>query len=211
LTLILGARCIDGVVLVGDSKITDVMGTLLRYESKYVGVLRNVIFGYAGGVHMFNVFERYVVGDVVMLRDSEERYTTENLLKKISDSMHNLLEARSNQYFDLRIMVGRQYPNDGNSDLHIVDSQKRVEPVSSWKAIGKGESIARSIVETRWDENMTMREFAKTSCAVVKHIETKNLENSVGGTPWVRYQEDGADIDVEPGDEEYKKLRESEI
>jgi hypothetical protein len=77
LTLILGARCIYGVVIVGDSKITNVMGTLLRYEPKYAGALRNVLFGYSGAVHMFKVFERYVVGDVVILRDSKDKYTRE--------------------------------------------------------------------------------------------------------------------------------------
>ena len=88
LTLILGARCIDCVVIVGDSKITDVMGTLLRYELKYAG----------------------------------------------------------------------------NSDLHIVDSCGNIDQVSSWLAIGNGESIAKPIVQTRWKENMTMREFANISC-----------------------------------------------
>ncbi|HMH10325.1 MAG TPA: hypothetical protein VK553_06415 [Candidatus Nitrosopolaris rasttigaisensis] len=180
------------------------MGTLLHYEPKYAGALRNVLFGYSGVVHMFKFFERYVVGDVVILRDSDDKYTPENLLEKISDAMHVLLKARSNQYFDLRLMIGRQFPNDGNSDLHIVDSCGNIDPVRSWEAIGKGESIARPIVETRWNENMTMREFAKTSCDVMKHIEDRNLENSVGGKPWVKYQEDGADIDVEPSDEEYK-------
>jgi 20S proteasome alpha/beta subunit len=82
LTLILGARCIDGVVIVGDSKITDVMGTLLRYEPKYAGALRNVLFGYSGVVHMFKVFERYVVGDVAILLDSKDKYTPENLLRR---------------------------------------------------------------------------------------------------------------------------------
>jgi 20S proteasome alpha/beta subunit len=206
LTLILGARCIDGVVIVGDSKITDVMGTLLRYEPKYAGALRNVLFGYSGVVHMFQVFERYVVGDVVILRDSKDKYTPENLLEKISDAMHVLFEARSNQYFDLRVMVGRQFPKDGNSDLHIVDSCGNIDQVRSWSAIGNGESIAKPIVQTRWKENMTMREFANISCRVIKGIEKRNLENSVGGNPWVRYQEDGADLDIEPNDEEYKKL-----
>jgi 20S proteasome alpha/beta subunit len=55
LTLIVGAPCTDGIVTVGDSKITDTMGTLLRYEAKLAGVLRNVIFGYAGRVDMYKV------------------------------------------------------------------------------------------------------------------------------------------------------------
>lgn len=211
MTLILGARCIDGVVMIGDSKITDVMGTLLPYRAKYAGALRNVIIGYSGVVHMFKVFERYLVGDAVIIRDSDDKYTSENLLEKVSEAMRVLLEARSNQSFDLRVMVGRQFPKGGNSDLSIIESCGKIIPVSNWDAIGKGESVAKPIIETRWDKNMTMKEFAKTSCCVIKHIETRNLEKSVGGNPWVRYQEDGADIDIEPGEEEYKKLTESGI
>jgi 20S proteasome alpha/beta subunit len=82
LTLIVGAICTDGVVIVGDTKLTDTMGTLLRYEPKLAGVLRNVIFGYAGAVVLYKVFERYLAGDVIILRDSPEKYTSHNLLKK---------------------------------------------------------------------------------------------------------------------------------
>jgi 20S proteasome alpha/beta subunit len=103
-------------------------------------------------------------------------------------------------------MVGRQFPKDGNSDLYIVDSRGNIDPVRSWEAIGKGLSIAKPIVQMKWKVNMTMREFAEISFSVIKDIEKRNLENSVGGNPWVRYQEDGADIDIEPNDEEYKKL-----
>jgi 20S proteasome alpha/beta subunit len=85
-------------------------------------------------------------------------------------------------------MVGRQFPKDGNSDLHIVDSCGNIDQVSSWSAIGNGESIAKPIVQTRWKENMTMREFANISCRVIKDIERRNLENSVGGKLWVRYK-----------------------
>ena len=53
---------------------------------------------------------------------------------------------------------------------------------------------------------MTMREFAQTSCDVIKHIEERNLENSVGVTLGLDIKKSGADIGVEPSDEEYKKL-----
>ena len=53
MTLILGACCEDGVVMVGDSKITAEMGTLIKYEPKVAAEFRNIIFGYAGAVDMF--------------------------------------------------------------------------------------------------------------------------------------------------------------
>lgn len=45
MTLDLGARCVDGVVIVADKKITDLTTRLLvKYDEKVYGVLRNVTF-----------------------------------------------------------------------------------------------------------------------------------------------------------------------
>ena len=50
----LGANCVDGVVIVADRKITDLITkSLVGYDEKIYGVLRNVIFAYEGAVDMF--------------------------------------------------------------------------------------------------------------------------------------------------------------
>ena len=193
----------------GDTKLSDTMGTLLRYEPKLAGVFRNVIFGYAGAVHMYNLFERYIAGDVIVLRDSPDKYTSDNLMKKIADAMHVLLEARSRQFFELRVMVGRQFPKNGKSDLHLVDSKGRIEPINSWKAIGKGESDANPIIERKWKENMSMKEFGEMGYCVIKYIEKEKPDGSVGGEPIIRYQKNGADLDTIPSSEEIKEFQES--
>jgi len=209
LTLILGARCTDGVVIVGDTKITSTIGTVLRYEPKLAGVLRNVIFGYAGSVIMYKVFERYIIGDLMILRDSSDKYTADNLVNKIAEAMCVIKEARSNQYFDLRVMIGRQFPRDGKSDLHVVNSQGRINHISNWKAIGKGESSANPIVERRWTEDTSMKEFALLSYCIIRCAEQERPEESVGGEPKIRYQKDGADLDTEPSEDEIKEFQES--
>jgi 20S proteasome alpha/beta subunit len=209
LTLILGARCTDGVVIVGDTKITSTMGTVLRYEPKLAGVLRNVIFGYAGSVIMYKVFERYIIGDLMILRDSSDKYTDDNLVNKIADAMCVIKEARSNQYFDLRVMIGRQFPNDGESDLHVVSSEGRIDRIFSWKAIGKGELSANPIMERKWKEGMNMKEFALLSYCIIRCAEQERPEESVGGEPKIRYQKDGADLDTEPSNDEIKEFQKS--
>jgi 20S proteasome alpha/beta subunit len=209
LTLILGARCTDGVVIVGDTKITSTMGTVLRYEPKLAGVLRNVIFGYAGSVIMYKVFERYIIGDLMILRDSSDKYTDDNLVNKIADAMCVIKEARSNQYFDLRVMIGRQFPNDGESDLHVVSSEGRIDRIFSWKAIGKGELSANPIMERKWKEGMNMKEFALLSYCIIRCAEQERPEESVGGEPKVRYQKDGADLDTEPSNDGIKEFQKS--
>jgi 20S proteasome alpha/beta subunit len=63
MTLVLGASCVDGVVIVADRKITDLITkNLVGYDEKIYGVLRNVIFAYEGAVDKFQVFLRYVAG-----------------------------------------------------------------------------------------------------------------------------------------------------
>jgi 20S proteasome alpha/beta subunit len=207
LTLIVGATCTDGTVIVGDTKLTDTMGTLLRYEPKLAGVLRNVIFGYAGAVDMYKIFERYIAGDVIILRDSPDKYTSDNLVKKTADAMHVLLVARSRQFFELRVMVGRQFPNNGKSDLHLVDSKGRIEPIKSWKAIGDGQLDANPIIERKWKENMSMKEFGQLGYCIIKYIEKQKPEGSVGGEPSIKYQKDAADLDTIPSIEEIKEFQ----
>ena len=181
---------------------------LLRYELKLAGVLRNVIFGYAGIVDMYKVFERYIAGDVVILRDSADKYTSVNLIEKISAAMLVLFEARSRQFYKLRIMVGRQFPNNGKSDLHVVDSLGRIETINSWKAIGDEEPWANSIIESKWKEDMTMKEFGQLGNCMIKYLEKEKPEGSVGGEPLIKYQINGADLDTMPSTKEINEFRE---
>jgi 20S proteasome alpha/beta subunit len=53
MTLVLGGRCRDGVVIVTDMKISSLASgshVFLKYETKISGVFLNIIFGYAGDV-----------------------------------------------------------------------------------------------------------------------------------------------------------------
>ena len=69
MTLILGAHCTDGVVISGDRKIVDLATrNIIGYSTKLFGALRNVN-NIPGSEDMFHVFLRYIVGDLVILRD----------------------------------------------------------------------------------------------------------------------------------------------
>lgn len=214
MTLDLGARCVDGVVIVADKKITDLTTRLLvKYDEKMYGVLRNVIFAYEGAEDMFKVFLRYVVGDVVMLRDDREKFTSDNLLQKLSDVMtilRNIRDPRSKDFL-LSIMVARQFPRGVMSDLNIVRSNGKCEFVSEWRAIGSGEIIAKKYIERKWNTNMKMLQFAELGYSVIKFIENENLDDTVGvdvGEPSIRYLSDDKDFDTSSNDEEYSRFEE---
>ncbi|HEU4446001.1 MAG TPA: hypothetical protein VFR94_15125 [Nitrososphaeraceae archaeon] len=59
MTLVLASRCVDGAVVIADTRITD-LKTLepLRDDMKLKGVIRNVIFGYTGSVDSYQIFEK---------------------------------------------------------------------------------------------------------------------------------------------------------
>jgi 20S proteasome alpha/beta subunit len=92
MTLALAAVCTDGVVILEDKALTR-MDTfeLLGHDEKLRGVIRNVIFGYAGSENMYDIFIKYVVGELVMLRDDQEQqYTPVNMLSKFCSIINRL-------------------------------------------------------------------------------------------------------------------------
>jgi|ERR671918_1724248 20S proteasome alpha/beta subunit len=213
MTLIIAARCTDGVVIAGDRKIVDLATRdPIGYIPKLFGALRNVIFGYAGSEDMFHVFLRYIVGDLVILRDDPQRYTNNNLVEKLSIAMHMLKKIRNRQDFALEIMIARQFPNNGRSDLFVLNSHGIYDPVTEWSMIGKGELIARSLVRNNWKTNMEMKEFAELSYCIIKYIEEKKLDDSVGtglDKSSISYLEDTDDFDTEPSDMEFKEFKQA--
>jgi hypothetical protein len=106
------------------------------------------------------------------------------------------------------IGVEQLLPSDGKSDLHLVNSQGRIDQIFSWKTIGKGESFADPIAEHKWNEDMNMKDFARLSYCIIIHIEQEKPEESVGGEPKIKYQKDDADLDTEPSEKEIKEFQE---
>lgn len=87
MTLVLGGRCNDGVVIVTDMKIISRASgspVFLRYETKISGVFSNIIFGYAGDVDTYDVYLNYAIGDSVRKRDDRnDAYTNDNFIQRL--------------------------------------------------------------------------------------------------------------------------------
>ena len=218
MTLVLGARCNDGVVIVTDLKLTSrASGEIkfLRFEPKISGVFINVIFGYAGDVDAHDVFVNYSIGDSVRKRDDpNDVYTTNNFIQKLCDNMSKLgsILARNNKTLFLRLMVGRQLPNTGKSDLHIVDSNGKCDLVTSWTTIGDAEAYAKKLIGNRWQSDITMSKFAEISYNIIRYIEEKKISESVGlggNKPATKYLKDGERLDTDLTDEEWKQFEAS--
>jgi 20S proteasome alpha/beta subunit len=206
MTLVLASQCIDGVIIVADRKIT-ALGTLrfLRYDEKLKGVIRNVIFGYAGSEGGYQIFVRYVVGDLVILRDDLEHYTYQNMIQKLCKIMDLIREFRRNPFL-LDVVVARQFPMNGPSDLFLVRMDGNHQQISKWKAVGEGDPIASKIVRKFWNREMKMKDFAELGFCIIKYVEEEGLEPSVGvgdKRPSIKYLKDGGEIDTEPEPNEF--------
>lgn len=207
MTLALGAVCSEGVVIVEDKALTRMDNfELLKYDEKLRGVIRNVIFGYEGNETMHDIFVKYVVGDLVMLRDDQkDMYTRTNILLKFCKVMDKLRNINGN--IRLKILVARQFPQAGKSDLNVISEKGESTIIESWKTIGDGGVVSDPLIRGYWiDKRMEMSDFAKLSHCIIKFIEKEELAVGVGvgsGNPSIRYMKHGGDTDNAPSPEEF--------
>lgn len=192
MTLIIGGKCSNGVAIIADTKITGTEGTFLGHEQKLHGELTNVLFGCAGSLDMIDLFRMCAVGQVVMLRDSPEKYTDINLHDKIKEIMYLFTRIRNGEFFQLTIMIARLIDRPSKPDLHVIDSLGRIDSdfTLSYKAIGSGTRKADPILQGEWNESMSMKEFVKLSYCIIKYIEDVEPQGSVGvgsGKPHIKY------------------------
>jgi 20S proteasome alpha/beta subunit len=97
--VVFGAVCLDGIVLIADRKLTNTIGGKDDAGIKIHGDLEHILMGYTGAVKMFDIFRKYVVGDVIITRADEERYKYDNVL----DTMSTLVK-------ELNLLINKSAP-----------------------------------------------------------------------------------------------------
>jgi hypothetical protein len=110
LTLVVGAVCADGIVLMTDAKLTNILGVSIKpeYGRKLFGDLAHLPMGYTGSKEAFDFFRKYIVGDVVLNRNTSECYTMDNTILKIARVVgvinRRLGNSRIRDEFELNIV-----------------------------------------------------------------------------------------------------------
>jgi 20S proteasome alpha/beta subunit len=61
LTMITGAKCTDGIVLVADRKFTDYSSGSPQFCQKIFGDIEHILIGYTGWERTFDIFRKYMV------------------------------------------------------------------------------------------------------------------------------------------------------
>jgi len=58
LTVVIGAKCSDGIAMIADKKLTDLSGGDPQFRNKIRGDLGHILMGYTGSEGMFDIFRK---------------------------------------------------------------------------------------------------------------------------------------------------------
>lgn len=179
LTVVIGAKCLDGIVLIADRKLTRKNGEP-KYREKIFGDLEHILIGYTGDAQMFDIFRRYTVGDVMIERDESKRYTLDNLLSTVSVSIKAFNKLVDHRPFKVLMVSHREKP----LELYHIDESGNSNKVSSgYKAIGSGEEMADMFCATLEFGKIRMKEFIKHAFLAIMYMNQYCPALGVGVEP----------------------------
>ena len=178
MTFIMGAKCIDGVVLIADRKVTLSDLSDFDYHNKLFDGLGHVIYGSAGSAGMYRLFvdtvEEYVrtrpVGEV----------NFRNAVLKLSEIAYDIYRRYNfhrEYYFELLVAIA---PDNERSHLTYITGDGMPYSVDTCHTIGSGSPYATIFQRNSYNRNMTMEQAAELGYFVIKYIEDFQLNMTVG-------------------------------
>ena len=212
LTVVIGAKCLDGIVLIADRKLTRKNGEPI-YREKIFGDIEHVLIGYTGDVDLFDIFRRYTVGDVMIERDTNKRYLVGNLLLKVSDSIKRFNALRCTPFKALMA----NHRGDASVLYHIgVDGTWN--EIRNYKAIGSGSTVADMVCCGLEHNNITMKDFAGRASLAIDYMDQYCPGLGVGvepeGAPDIKYLDYNEEKDKPASEQdrkEYKKYSQERL
>jgi len=191
MTYILGARCSDGVVLIGDTKVTIDGGTDSASGKKIEQPFPNsVVMGAAGIGGFYKDFQNRVVREVATIRKNEGNTSFElTRIEGFSILVGRVLKEMNEYYAkerhiflnNLHILCATRI-NDLKPQLHMFNPIGFPEPITQYKSIGGGAPYGKLFLKHIWKSNLSMRQTAKLGLFIIKLIQDKELDNTVGYT-----------------------------
>jgi len=174
LTYILGAKCADGIVMVGDKRVTRGSGGL-EYEDKIFSDVSNVIIGASGTVGLFDKFRREISGVAQENPDIGVRDFIAQA-EKIVYGLNREYMDRKVGFIDLLVAYGRIR----HGELQYITPTGLAEVVRRYQVIGSGAPHGAYYLKKLWNYKLTMRQVAILGCAIIQHIEENELDEGVG-------------------------------
>lgn len=217
MTLIIGSKCHDGIVLVGDTKITVEGGTSYSYTKKIVAPSKEIVIATAGSTGFARTFQSRLILGIGKISKQKEKESV-NLNEELILLAENIIHEMGNTYgtenvarfIDALIVIR----SDLEPELIHLTGSGLPEPVINFHSIGHGQPYASVLLKTLWEKYnpMNMNQFAKIGCLTIKYVQDLELDNSVGfeknSTPQVYFIPliPQNDYDSIKNDEDAKKI-----
>lgn len=185
MTYIIGGKCTDGVVLVGDKKISIGGGTEYSYANKIISPSLGIVIGSSGSSGLYRTFQSRLrlgiqeisdeKGDDNVNWDDELVLLTERVIHQIGKDYGSETTAMN---LDALVVIRTGYV----PELIHLTGRGLPEPITDFAAVGHGEPYGSVLVKTLWNElyPMGMADFAKLGCFAIRYVQDLNLDNSVG-------------------------------
>jgi 20S proteasome alpha/beta subunit len=177
MTYILGSNCSDGVVLVGDRKVTLERGATYEYEDKLFLDVPWTVVGSSGVSGLFEKFRENLT-TYIASPDRENTVTAltaqiEVLTRELNEKYKNILHGQ-----DFDVLLGIK--TTVGAVLKYVYPFGFAEGVRNYKVIGHGEPYGSFFLKRWWHKDMKMLEVAEIGFFIIKYIQEFELDNTVG-------------------------------
>jgi 20S proteasome alpha/beta subunit len=177
MTYVLGVRCSDGVVLIGDTKMTVNNGINEKFGDKITGELTGVLTGFSGLRDQFEPFRSQLRE---LRRNSQKHFTPDTVLKSVKDIFRSLYSQYGNR-FNLELLVGISRADLGEKSIlyYFHDDGLYQHIDNDYKAIG-AEPYGEIYLKQLWNQEMNMDQTAELGYFIVRYIEKFRLDLTVG-------------------------------
>ena len=204
LTAIIGAICLDGIVLVADSKITRINNEKLEstIKKKMAGDLAHFLMSYTGPKLTFDIFRKFIVGDLLIdLATNTTRFN--NHIERASNCIDeiNKVAASGNKIQILAVSHARR-----NSILYHVNEDGSRRRIEDYVSIGSGQEVADYFCKTLSHGQITMKAFATEAFLAIKFMDQNRPDLRAGGPPTVQYMNYNKEGDDEASSEDINEF-----
>lgn len=191
MTLIIGARCKDGVVFIGDKKAVE--GTEITSQNKISMLPLGIVVAGAGTMEMNDKFSERVPfileerrqlnfeemkkkDDKITLDDTPYYFRPYEFIDDCEGLIFNLHERYK---ISMDILIGVRVNNI--AELHFIDTQDYTDSKRrTYKSIGSGSPYANFLLKRMWDKELTIEQMAKIGKFIVRYVSQSKLDNYVG-------------------------------
>ena len=209
MTFILGAHCSDGIVMVGDRKMSRSNGSP-TYEAKIFQDIQNVVLGASGVVGLYDKFRQQIF-DTVQENPNMNQMSFIGASEKIVFELNRTYIERT-RGGTIELLVANGKTTIGN--LQFVTANGVGEVVRRYQVIGSGEPYGEFFLKRLWKPEMTMEQVAVLGVAIIRIIEDNELDTGVGtkDNPQVWYIPDWGNVNYdELTIEQQKKFQTREL